>query len=107
MALCLERGWLMAASQLLPEIPAGNLREIHPGTTLHNLVRETQKYGPIFQLALPGGRRQIVLSSFELVNEVCNDKFFDKQASALAGIRDIASNGLFTDETDDPNWHKA
>jgi cytochrome P450 / NADPH-cytochrome P450 reductase len=97
----------MVASQVLQEIPAGNIKEIHPETMVHDLVYEAQKLGPIFQFTPPNGRRQIVLSSYELVNEVCNDTLFDKQASALASLQDTTGDGLFTAETDDPNWHKA
>src|SRR5437588_7811892 len=98
----------MVQSQL-QEIPVGNIKDVHPETTLHDIVRLAHIYGPIFQLTYPGGRRRIVLSSYELVNEVCNEALFDKQASALGdgGLREAFGDGLFTAETSDPNWHKA
>ena len=64
-------------------------------------------YGPIFRLSL-GGRSVLVLSSFELVNEVCDNERFDKFIGpGLMQARTIAGDGLFTAWTQEPNWKKA
>jgi cytochrome P450/NADPH-cytochrome P450 reductase len=102
-------GVLTMVQSQLQEIPVGSFKDIHPETAMHDIVRQAHIYGPIFQLTPPIGRRRIILSSYELINEVCNDTLFDKQASALGGgtLRETAGDGLFTAETSDPNWRKA
>jgi cytochrome P450/NADPH-cytochrome P450 reductase len=42
------------------------------------------------------------------VNELCDESRFDKKLhSALRGVRDFAGDGLFTAETEEPNWGAA
>jgi len=52
---------------------------------------------------------RIIASSFELVDPLCDESHFDKNVGA--GLRALASGpagrGLFTSETQDPNWRKA
>lgn len=98
----------MVQSLKAAEIPAGNPKDLHPETRVQDLMRMAYALGPIFQLPAPGGGRQIILSGFSLADEVCNDKYFDKKVSpALQSIRSFGGNGLFTADTDDPNWRKA
>ena len=50
----------------------------------------------------------IVVSGHELVAEVCDETRFDKSIEgALAKVRAFAGDGLFTSETQEPNWKKA
>src|SRR5262249_18803213 len=56
----------------------------------------------------PGGRGLVVVSSRELVDEVCDETRFDKKVHApLEQIRALAGDGLFTAHTGEPNWGKA
>src|SRR5262249_1945225 len=71
------------------------------------LVELARIYGPIFRLEL-AGRSLVVLSSFELVNEVCDDHRFDKfLGPGLMQARVIVGDGLFTAWTHEPNWKRA
>ena len=50
-----------------------------------------------------------MVSGFELVDQLCDESRFDKKLAgglkSLGGVR--AGRGLFTSETQDPNWRKA
>jgi len=66
-----------------------------------NLARE---YGPIFRRGALGSE-SLIISSQELVNELCDEQRFDKKVHA--SLRDFAGDGLFTAYTQEPNWGKA
>ncbi len=100
-----------AALDLIPKPPGhpiiGNLLDLQGDTPLLNLVELAKIYGPIYRLEL-AGRSLTVLSSFELVNEVCDDHRFDKiLGPGLLQARVIVGDGLFTAWTHEPNWKKA
>ena len=74
---------------------------------LDRLAELAREYGPIYQLTLPG-RQPVILSNYELVNEVCEEARFRKKLSQpLQTIREFAGDGLFTAYNDEPNWRKA
>jgi cytochrome P450/NADPH-cytochrome P450 reductase len=87
----------------------GNLFDLEAGHPIEGLMELARKYGPIFELDLPGGRSLTIVSSFDLVNELCDESGFDKKVGA--GLSQLAAGpagrGLFTSETQDPNWRKA
>jgi cytochrome P450 / NADPH-cytochrome P450 reductase len=84
----------------------GNLLDARGGN-IENLMRLARKYGPIFRLELPGTDR-VLVSSLDLVDEVCDETRFDKLvAGGLSVLRGSKSGSLFTAETDDPMWHRA
>ncbi|OJH42891.1 cytochrome [Cystobacter ferrugineus] len=86
----------------------GNVPDVGFETPLQNMMKLARELGPIFRLSFPGGRTALVLSSHELVADVCDESRFDKQVSgALKQIRDFAGDGLFTAMTEEPNWGKA
>jgi cytochrome P450/NADPH-cytochrome P450 reductase len=76
-------------------------------TPTEMLMALARQYGPIVRI--PGRRpRTVLLSSFALVDEVCDDARFDKEIGAgLQQVRSFAGDGLFTAHTDEPNWRKA
>ncbi|WHZ13080.1 MAG: putative bifunctional P-450/NADPH-P450 reductase CypD [Burkholderiaceae bacterium] len=85
----------------------GNLRAVDGDAPVQGFMRMAQTYGPIFQLEF-FGRPVIFVSSQELVNELCDEKRFDKRVHAtLKNIRDFAGDALFTAKTDEPNWGRA
>ncbi|WP_367301614.1 cytochrome P450, partial [Arthrobacter globiformis] len=50
----------------------------------------------------------IAVSSQELVNEICDETRFGKVLGiSLRQVRDFIGDGLFTAETEEPNWQKA
>ena len=85
----------------------GNIFDLRGEVPILNLMKLAELYGPIYRLRL-GPRSVLVLSSFELVDEVCDDTRFDKfLGPGLAQARMIAQDGLFTAWTQEPNWKKA
>lgn len=77
----------------------------HAIATLMELVRE---YGPMIRLRTPIGDR-FVASGLPMIDALCDDERFDKLVTGgQRAVRDSgASSGLFTADTDDPNWSKA
>lgn len=60
--------------------------------------------GPIFKLSIAGAERLIV-SSYELCNELCDEKRFSKVvAGPLLQVRNGTGDGLFTAFQDEENW---
>lgn len=84
-----------------------NLLDLSATTPVQDMVRLAREYGPIYRLEMRG-RVAIVVSGYELVNEVCDEKRFDKSIrGALRLVRRFGGDGLFTSKTEEPNWSKA
>ncbi len=84
-----------------------NLLELSPASPVQDMMALARKFGPIYQLDL-SGRKLVVVSSHELVNELSDEKRFDKTVrGALKLVRRFAGDALFTARTDEPNWSKA
>jgi cytochrome P450/NADPH-cytochrome P450 reductase len=99
-------------SSTIPQPPprplVGNVPDIGLETPVQNMMKLARELGPIFRLTLPGGRNLLLLSSYELVADICDESRYDKQVGGvLKHLRELAGNSLFTAETDDPNWGKA
>jgi cytochrome P450 / NADPH-cytochrome P450 reductase len=85
----------------------GNLHQINMTAPVASMTDLASQFGPIFKLETPG-QRLIVISSAALVDEVCDDKRFQKHIhNVLRQIREFAGDGLFTVGTDEPNWKSA
>ncbi len=85
----------------------GNLNALDRHAPLQSFIRLAREHGPIFRLELPG-RKVVIISSRELVDEVCDEKRFDKQVGvALDKVRSFTGDGLFTAWTFEPNWARA
>ncbi|HEY6882012.1 MAG TPA: cytochrome P450, partial [Polyangiales bacterium] len=102
----------MRPQQPIPQPPKapvlGNLTQLDGDAPVQSLMQLSKRFGPIYQMEILRRNRMIVLSSQELVNEVCDEKRFDKAISApLEYIRALAGDGLFTAYTHEPNWGKA
>lgn len=84
-----------------------NLLDLSATTPVQDMVRLAREYGPIYRLEMRG-RVAIVVSGYDLVNEVCDEKRFDKSIrGALRLVRRFGGDGLFTSKTEEPNWSKA
>ena len=84
-----------------------NLRDIDADAPVQGFMRLARALGPIYKLEV-FGRNLIFVSSQELVDEVCDERRFDKKIHAsLKNIRELAGDGLFTAYTEEPNWGKA
>ena len=79
----------------------GNLLDLDAAHPIESLMDLARQYGPIFELAIPGRGPLIVVSSFELVDELCDESRFDKKVGAglNALAKGPAGRGLFTSET--------
>ena len=63
----------------------GNVFDIDTVTPVQSLMWLARQYGPIFQLDIAGRRTLVVVSGFSLVDEVSDDRRFDK--SLGSGLR--------------------
>ena len=86
----------------------GNLFDVRGAETpIEALMKLARQYGPIFQLRV-GPNSLVVVSGFDLVDEICDDQRFDKTLGrGLISARAFAGDGLFTSWTQEPNWKKA
>src|SRR6266567_8837948 len=97
--------------ETIPQPPTkpiiGNLLDVEIHTPVQGMVRLAHKYGPIYRLGFQD-RSLIAVSGFDLVDELCDEKRFDKKVWApLRNVRSFSGDGLFTSRTKEPNWHKA
>src|SRR5919205_4228024 len=85
----------------------GNLLDLDREAPMQALMKLSRHYGPIFRLNLPIGHL-VVVSGFDLVDELCDDERFDKFIGGqLRNLRAFLGDGLFTAWTQEPNWGKA
>ena len=91
-----------------PGLPVlGNVTSIDTDAPLQNLMRMAEDMGPIFRLDMMG-KPMVIVSGAELVKELCDETRFDKTVrGALRRLRTIGGDGLFTGDTNAPNWGKA
>ncbi len=90
-----------------PRLLLGNLPDLDAAKGIFGLMELAREHGPIYRLELPGGEL-VVVSSQELVDELCDESRFDKQLSTpLLNVRDFAGDGLFTAKTHETNWGAA
>src|SRR6202012_333631 len=78
-------------------------------TAVLGAIELAREYGPIYRLAVPGSGDRYIVSGAGLVEEVCDERRFDKLiAGGLAEVRrDPVNAGLFSAETSNPLWHRA
>ena len=104
----------MASTNKLNPIPhppkkpvVGNMLSLDPNAPVQHLVRLTRELGPIFWLDMMGAPL-VIVSGHDLVDELSDEKRFDKAVrGSLRRVRAVGGDGLFTADTDEPNWSKA
>ena len=86
----------------------GNMFDVPPEHTIVTLMELTREYGPMIRLRTPGGDR-FATSGLAMIDDLCDDERFDKLVGdGQKAVRSFGrSAGLFTSDTDDPNWSKA
>ncbi|ABC62112.1 bifunctional cytochrome P450/NADPH--P450 reductase [Erythrobacter litoralis] len=85
----------------------GNAFTVDSSRLIQSLMELAEEYGPIFQLEVMG-TPLVFVSGADMVAEICDESRFDKTVRGpLKRLRLIAGDGLFTGDTDDPNWAKA
>ena len=85
----------------------GNMLTVNAETPLQSLMNICKDQGPIFWMDMMG-KPIIIVSGAELAHELCDETRFDKAVrGALRRLRAIGGDGLFTGDTQAPNWGKA
>src|SRR5712675_359032 len=104
----------MASPNKLSPIPrppvkpvVGNMLSLDSTAPVQHLVRLTKELGPIFWLDMMGAPL-VIVSGHDLVEELSDEKRFDKAVrGSLRRVRAVGGDGLFTADTNEPNWSKA
>ena len=85
----------------------GNMLSLDPNAPVQDLVRLSKELGPIFWLDMMGAPL-VIVSGHDLIDELSDEKRFDKAVrGALRRVRSVGGDGLFTADTNEPNWSKA
>src|ERR1700759_3383791 len=104
----------MASTNRLSPIPqpptkpvVGNMLSLDSTAPVQNLARLTRELGPIFWLDMMGAPL-VIVSGHDLVDELSDEKRFDKTVRGPLRRRPArGGNGFFTADTKEPNWSKA
>src|SRR5881392_1354912 len=104
----------MASSNRLNPIPhppkkpvVGNMLSLDPNAPVQHLVRLTKELGPIYWLDMMGAPL-VIVAGHDLIDELSDEKRFDKAVrGSLRRVRAVGGDGLFTADTNEPNWSKA
>lgn len=85
----------------------GNILSVDKDQPLQSLMELTRELGPIIRMDMMG-TPLVVASGPEIVDELCDESRFDKAVrGTLRRVRAIGGDGLFTGDTQEPNWSKA
>ncbi len=85
----------------------GNMLSVDKDQPLQSLMEMTRELGPILRMDMMG-TPLVVASGHDLVDELCQEDRFDKAVrGSLRRVRAIGGDGLFTGDTQEPNWSKA
>ena len=101
----------MSAHPRIPQPPTrpivGNIGDLDSDAPIQSMMRLAKTYGPLYKLSILG-REMYVVSSQVLVDELSDEKRFQKRLHGpLKEIRAFAGDGLFTAHNSEPNWAKA
>ncbi|KAM5540781.1 hypothetical protein V8D89_005425 [Ganoderma adspersum] len=89
-----------------PAVPfLGHINTLDKDLPIKSINLLARQYGEIFQLTM-FGEKKLYISSYELVNEVSDDKRFPKRVTAgLNEVRNGTGDGLFTARVpEEHNW---
>src|SRR5262249_2037450 len=85
----------------------GNLLDLESGATVQALAQRGSEYRPISKME-GRGREAVSPFGFWVADELCDPQRFDKMVGrGRQEVRAFPGDGLFTADTDDPNWRKA
>ena len=79
-----------------PRPVIGNALDIDRKHAVESAIKLAREYGPIYRLVVPGAGPRYVVSGASLVEELCDEKRFDKPVTGgLSAVRrDPVSTGL-------------
>lgn len=87
---------LQRIPQPSPAPVVGNLSSIDLDDPSRSFMQLAARHGPIYRLSILG-HDMVVLSSWKLVNEACDDERFQKSIKGeLEELRNVVHDGLFT-----------
>ncbi|KZT69908.1 cytochrome P450 [Daedalea quercina L-15889] len=91
-----------------PSLPFfGHVTKIEKEVPLRSFILLAKQYGEIYEL-LQFSRSLLVVSTYELLNDICDDKRFVKNpGGALEQVRNGVGDGLFTAKPGEENWELA
>jgi cytochrome P450/NADPH-cytochrome P450 reductase len=86
----------------------GNILDIPADRMIQSLMDLVREHGPMVRVRTPAGDRYVA-SGLDMINDLCDDDRFDKLVgTSQRELRKTRpSSGLFTADTDDPDWQKA
>ena len=86
----------------------GNMFDVPAERSIQTLMQFVREYGPMIRFRTPIGDR-FIASGLPMIDDLCDDERFDKLVGdGQKAVRAFGrSSGLFTSDTDDPNWSKA
>ncbi|MEM1039071.1 MAG: cytochrome P450 [Pseudomonadota bacterium] len=85
----------------------GNMFSVDKDNPLQSLMELCREHGPLFKLDMMG-KPLYIASGVKIVEELCDETRFDKAVrGSLRRVRAIGGDGLFTGDTEEPNWSKA
>jgi len=92
-----------------PRPVIGNALDINLKHAVEGAIKLARRYGPIYRLVVPGGGQRFVVSGADLVEELCDERRFDKLVTGgLSEVRrEPVNTGLFAADTDNPMWLRA
>ena len=64
----------------------GNLFDLDANHPIESMLDLARTYGPISQIDMPGGNSRVVVSGFDLVNELCDESRFDKMLGRVCAL---------------------
>ena len=64
----------------------GNLFDLDANHPIESMMDLARTYGPVFQIDMPGGNSRVVVSGFDLVNELCDESRFDKMLGRVCAL---------------------
>ena len=84
----------------------GNMLSVGADTPIQDMMELSRELGPIFWLDMMG-KPIVIVSGFSLVDELSDEKRFEKSTrGVLRKLRPVA-HGLFTADTQEPRWAKS
>jgi cytochrome P450 / NADPH-cytochrome P450 reductase len=86
----------------------GNMLDVPADRVIQTAMKLVREHGPIVRLQTPRGD-VVVAAGLDMIDDLCDDERFDKfVGGGQRSVREAGrSAGLFTADTDDPNWSKA
>ncbi|MEU3628449.1 cytochrome P450 [Amycolatopsis coloradensis] len=85
----------------------GDVLGVSPKTPVQDSMRHAAELGPVFERKV-FGREIVFVHGAEMVADLSDEKRFAKHITpAIANLRPLGGDGLFTAHNEEPNWRRA